>query len=316
MIRRIRRLSNQSSMARPMTNRSRRFLSAAISPPQNFLGGACDAGPLQHVCPLGRVAAIGRGISKRVELIIGDKDECCRVQTKPQAFRSRSVVKDMPEVPLAPRTQHFGAEHADADILALFNIVCCDGMEKARPAGARVELRAGRKEGQVAAGAGVNAFFLMVVKRAAEGLFGPFVAQHLELFRCQPLAPLSFASHHGRRLDGPDQFAPAVEDVNRDRFPGSRSEVPRAVQRSARHRTIAITMAAAATLPIDSRKRRSMSQVIQAQVIDSRIATWAESVKRRGRLVQWRCGPLAAALMAEGAGTCKVFDETARSARP
>ena len=66
-------------------------------------------------------------------------------------------------------------------------------------------------------------------------------------------------------------------------------------------------MAAAARLPIDSRKRRSMSQVIQAQMIDSRIATRAESVKRRAMLVQWRCGCLAAAADGRGGRQVRLF---------
>ena len=65
-----------------------------------------------------------------------------------------------------------------------------DGLEEARPAGARIELGVGREEREIAADALVGASLLIVEKGAAEGAFRALAAADFVLRRRQTGGPI------------------------------------------------------------------------------------------------------------------------------
>src|SRR2546430_13240687 len=73
-----------------------------------------------------------------------------------QAGRLRSVVEDMAEMAAAAAAMHLSACHAEGAVLGLAERIF-QRLIEARPAGAAFEFGVGRKQRQVAAGAGEDA---------------------------------------------------------------------------------------------------------------------------------------------------------------
>src|SRR5262245_32474290 len=101
----------------------------------------------------------------------------------------RAVVEHVPVVAAAALAVIFGARE-EQQVIGLGFEHAWDGREKARPAGAAVELHGGGVDGQIAARANEHAFALLPVERAAPGTLGTLFAQHPERVRREALAPL------------------------------------------------------------------------------------------------------------------------------
>ena len=106
-----------------------------------------------------------------------------------QAGRLGAVVEDVAEMTAAAPAMHLGANHAVAAIDGLADIALDRGIE-ARPARAALELGLGRKQRQVAAGAGENALAVLLQQRTGAGPLGAMIAQDLILLRCELGTPL------------------------------------------------------------------------------------------------------------------------------
>src|SRR5262245_39360621 len=108
------------------------------------------------------------------------------------------------------------ANHPVALVPLIGHVPRRDWLEKAGPAGAGIELRFRRKEGQPTAGAGIDPQLFVVQQRAAKWPFGAAAAENAELLRRQALAPLLFAEHELGHIQRTHQLASAVENVNHD----------------------------------------------------------------------------------------------------
>src|SRR5947207_14760611 len=99
----------------------------------------------------------------------------------------------MPEMAVALRAQHFGPDHAMADVALLVDVALQRRLGKARPAAAGIELGVGFEQRLSAAGAGVGAGPLLMLVFAGERPLGRLLAQHRILHRRQFLAPIRLA---------------------------------------------------------------------------------------------------------------------------
>src|SRR5215218_2069701 len=91
------------------------------------------------------------------------------------------------------RAQHFGPDHAVADVALLVDVALRRRLGKARPATAGIELGVGFEQRLAATGAGVGAGRLLVFVFAGERPLGRLLAQHGVLHRRQFLAPVGLA---------------------------------------------------------------------------------------------------------------------------
>src|SRR5580700_11504231 len=90
---------------------------------------------------------------------------------------------------LASMAGHRRAGHAPGMVRVLVDRLV-EWRPEARPAGAAIELGRGRKGVKITAGAGENAFPLLMQKRAGERALGPFLAQDRVLIGRQSRAPV------------------------------------------------------------------------------------------------------------------------------
>src|SRR3954466_6675162 len=95
----------------------------------------------------GTKPSLGRGRRRGME------DQPETVDAVAQSGRLRTVVEDVAEMAAAAPAMHLGAEHAVGAVLGLADIAL-DRLVEARPSRAALELGVGRKQRQVAAGAG------------------------------------------------------------------------------------------------------------------------------------------------------------------
>src|SRR3569833_480643 len=106
---------------------------------------------------------------------------CFRVLAMLLAGRWRPIGKHMSQVTSATCAHLFHPGHAVARITQALDVRLIVGTEKARPAGARVELGVGAEERQTTEAACVDAIFLVIQKDAAEGSFGAVLEQYAAL---------------------------------------------------------------------------------------------------------------------------------------
>src|SRR6266478_2782152 len=116
-----------------------------------------------------------------------------RIDAVAQSGRAGAVLEHMPEMAVALRAQHFGPDHAVADVALLVDVALQRRLGKTRPAAAGIELGVGFEQRLSAAGAGVGARRLLVLVFAGERPLGRLLAQHRVLHRRQFLAPLGLA---------------------------------------------------------------------------------------------------------------------------
>ena len=110
---------------------------------------------------------------------------------------SWAIIENMAEVALTADAMDFVADHAERHIAAHADIVGCEGLEKARPSRARVELVGGPEKREPTAYAGVNAVFVVVVKHAAKRAFGAMVPCNAILLRSEHCLPGFIAFRDG-----------------------------------------------------------------------------------------------------------------------
>lgn len=91
------------------------------------------------------------------------------------ACRGGAIIEDMTEVALTAGAMDFVADHAERYIAVHSDIFGCEGLEKARPTCAGVELVGGSEKREPTAYAGVNAVFVVIVKHAAKRAFGAVI---------------------------------------------------------------------------------------------------------------------------------------------
>src|ERR1700675_2495905 len=118
-----------------------------------------------------------------------------------QPGRFGAVIEDMTKVTAAAPAMHLRARYTKRQVLARAD----RGVErrpKTRPAGMAVELRARRKEVELAPGARKRATAMFIVQRAAVGAFGTFVPQHVVLRGSQHAAPLVVGMNDFERFIG------------------------------------------------------------------------------------------------------------------
>src|SRR5919198_1729769 len=100
-----------------------------------------------------------------------------RVDAVAQAGRAGAVIEDVAEMAVAFRAQHFGADHAVAEVALFVDMAVHCRRRKARPAAAGVELGVGFEQRLAAAGADVRALAVLVLIFAREGTLGRLLAQ-------------------------------------------------------------------------------------------------------------------------------------------
>src|SRR3954454_969173 len=93
-----------------------------------------------------------------------------------------SIIEDMAEMAATAAAMHLGPRHAEGAVLGLAERVF-QRLIEARPAGAAFEFGVGRKQRQVAAGAGEDALAMLLEQRARARPLGAFLAQDLILLR-------------------------------------------------------------------------------------------------------------------------------------
>src|SRR4030095_8429935 len=107
-----------------------------------------------------------------------------------KAGRSWPVVEDVPEMAAAGRAHHLRANHPVARVRLRHDAVERRGLEEARPAAARFELRVRPEQHGAATGAPVDAGRVLVPVGAGEGSLRALVPEDLVLLGSQALAPL------------------------------------------------------------------------------------------------------------------------------
>src|ERR1700676_764246 len=127
----------------------------------------------------------------------------CRIDAVAQAGGAGAVVEDVAEMAVALRAQHFGADHAVADVALFVNVVLRRRLGKARPAAAGIEFGIRFEQRLSAAGADIGAGPPFMLVFAGERPLGRLLAQHRVLHRRQFLPPLGLVllDLAGRRLD-------------------------------------------------------------------------------------------------------------------
>src|SRR3712207_5974372 len=101
----------------------------------------------------GRVAV---SAASRLRLLCGVERQADRVDAVPQPRRVGPVLEDVTQVRAAVRAVHLGAPHEEARVLLRRDVLRPRGLEEARPAAARLELRGRAEERGAAAGAAVD----------------------------------------------------------------------------------------------------------------------------------------------------------------
>src|SRR6185437_16657617 len=105
-----------------------------------------------------------------------------------QACRLRTVVEDMTKVAAAAAAMHLGPRHPEGSVFRGADGII-ERLEKARPAGAALELGIGGEQRQVAAGAGEDALAVFPEQRAGTRTLGALLAQDFILLRRELRAP-------------------------------------------------------------------------------------------------------------------------------
>src|SRR5687768_10693704 len=154
------------------------------------------------------------GLTHFLEVLVLHELQRLGVQAEAQPRRARAVVEEVAQVRIAPRAVDLRADHAVAEVRLFADVLTGDGLEEARPAGARLELRIRAKERQVAPDAQVHARFLVLQQPPAKRGFGAGRAGDAVLLRGQPLLPLLLGSDDLGHDDGPGELALWIDDAD------------------------------------------------------------------------------------------------------
>jgi hypothetical protein len=124
------------------------------------------------------------------------KSDSHRVDAIALSRRQRPVIKNMPQVGIAARTSHLGADHPVRRVAKALDAARYGFFPEAWPATAGIELGAGVEQQGIAADAVVIAGFISVVMLATEWAFRARLACNPLLFRCQLRTPFCIAFHN------------------------------------------------------------------------------------------------------------------------
>src|SRR5437763_9042988 len=155
----------------------------------------------QHAGFGGKHIPAGASSRSNPESLFGLQLQRSRIDAVAQSGWARAILKDMAEVTVALRAEHFGADHAMADVALFVDVVLRSRRRKARPAAAGVEFGVGLEPRLPAARADIGARSLLVLVFARERPLGRLLAQHRVLHRRQCVAPRGVALADFVRLD-------------------------------------------------------------------------------------------------------------------
>ena len=143
------------------------------------------------------------------------KNQRLGVKAVSQPARWRTVLKYVPEMSTAAGAANLRADHAVAPILNLGDIFPREGLEKAGPSRAGVELCLRIEERQITPGAEINASLLVIQQGAAEWPLRPLCAEDLKAFRPELLQPLIVRLAYAGHLGGRKRDIAGAEQANR-----------------------------------------------------------------------------------------------------
>ena len=110
----------------------------------------------------------------------------------------RPVGKYMPQVAAAASTDLFNTDHSVTGVANPPDVRIRDGLEKARPSGSGIELRARFEERQSAKAAAINAVLMIVQEYPTKWRLRAVFEQNVAFVPCQR-RNYSLALHFGRR---------------------------------------------------------------------------------------------------------------------
>jgi hypothetical protein len=107
-----------------------------------------------------------------------------------QACYLGAVVEQVPEMPAATAAMDLYADHAERSVPRCADRLFVQRCPEAWPAGAALELGLRRKQAEIAARAGEDAWAMLIEERARKGSLGRALPQYRVLIRRQQLASL------------------------------------------------------------------------------------------------------------------------------
>src|SRR5258708_38972323 len=99
---------------------------------------------------------------EKLRVAPGHKFQRDRIHAVAQAGRIGAVVKNMPQMSVAPRALHFALQDAQVEIISLVHIFSCQHCPKTRPAGTRFKFCSCVKQSSDAIHAAENSFAVFV----------------------------------------------------------------------------------------------------------------------------------------------------------
>ena len=141
------------------------------------------------VCSLDACASAEEYTPRVVLCILPLEFQRDRIEAVALAHRWRAVVKDVPEMCVAPDADDFGAVHEEG-VVGLLQHVSHNGFCKTRPTRTGFKFCAGGEDRQVAADATIRAFVVLFQEQSAERRFCAFFPRHLVLLLRQLRPPL------------------------------------------------------------------------------------------------------------------------------
>jgi hypothetical protein len=130
-----------------------------------------------------------------------------------QAARSRTIGEDVAEMGIAGGAANLRSPHEERAVRMLAHGGSGNRRREARPAGARIELGVGGKQGRAAAVAAVDAAALLVPERPGEGAFGAVLPGHVVLRGCQLGAPFALGLDDADRDFGGTHFGGGIHGI-------------------------------------------------------------------------------------------------------
>lgn len=107
-----------------------------------------------------------------------------------QSCGFRPIIKNVSEVSVASRAQHFSPRLAQAVINLFPHVLFGNRRPEARPARVRFKLCPGAKQRQFTGDAFKDTFLVNVIERTCIGRFSSLLTRHVVLLRCENAFPL------------------------------------------------------------------------------------------------------------------------------
>ena len=117
-----------------------------------------------------------------------------------QACYLGAVVEHVAEMPAATAAMDLYADHAESRVPRRTYNLFVQWRPETWPAGAALELGLRRKHAVIAAGAGEDAWAMLIEERARKGPLGRALPQYRILIRLQQFAPFFIGMRHRKRF--------------------------------------------------------------------------------------------------------------------